>query len=76
MAHGRKRCHADGSSVEVKVIDQVLRRIQSNTILTIALILLFGFNVGYFLPRFPSESQKLFDLMSGNTLQVTWMITL
>ena len=43
----------------------MLRRPQSNTILTIALILLVGFNVGYFLPRFPSQSQNLFSLIPG-----------
>src|SRR2546426_1577439 len=41
----------------------MLRRPQSKTILTIALILLVGFNVGYFLPRFPSQSQNLFNLI-------------
>src|SRR2546427_9771366 len=41
----------------------MLRRLQSNTILTIALILLVGFNVAYFLPRFPNESQNLFNLI-------------
>src|SRR5438876_10221956 len=41
------------------------RRPQSKTILTIALLLLVGFNVGYFLPRFPSQSQNLFNLLPG-----------
>src|SRR5438132_4053623 len=43
----------------------MLGRPQSYTILTIALILLVGFNVGYFLPRFPSQSQNLFNLIPG-----------
>src|SRR2546428_4751054 len=41
------------------------RRPQSKTLLTIALVLLVGFNVGYFLPRFPSQSQNLFNLIPG-----------
>src|SRR2546428_655883 len=43
----------------------MLRRPESKTILTIALILLVGFNIGYFLPRFPSQSQNLFNLIPG-----------
>src|SRR2546428_1222507 len=43
----------------------MLRRPESKTILTIALILLVGFNIGYFLPRFPSQSQNLFNLIAG-----------
>src|SRR2546427_9059070 len=43
----------------------MVRRPQSYTILTIALLLLVGFNVGYFLPRFPSQSQNLFNLIPG-----------
>src|SRR6267143_350834 len=43
----------------------MVRRPQSYTILTIALLLLVGFNVGYFLPRLPSQSQNLFNLIPG-----------
>src|SRR3989449_10663536 len=41
------------------------RRLQSKTILTIAVLLLVGFNTGYFLPRFPSQSLNLFNLVPG-----------
>ena len=43
----------------------MLRRLQSKTILTIAVLLLVGFNTGYFLPRFPSQSLNLFNLVPG-----------
>src|SRR5712691_1652378 len=43
----------------------MLGRPQSKKLLTIALVLLVGFNVGYFLPRLPSQSQNLFNLIPG-----------
>src|SRR5712691_4470727 len=43
----------------------MLERPQSKTLLTIAQVLLVGFNTGYFLPRFPSQSLNLFNLVPG-----------